>query len=206
MNTGDLLAKHAGLWHDATHHAFLEGVRSGALPGAAFETWLVQDYQFVATALRAQALVLAQAPRSDQMVLAGGLVALTGELDWFEGHLRSRGLSLTAPLQPVNRAYGDFLVVMAREVYPAALIVAATAERAYLEAWSGARPAAPAYQEFVARWTSDAFREYVDGLTRATDRALAAASPDEASKAEEAFVWTARYEAAFWQMAFERTD
>ena len=206
MNTSELLAKHAELWHEATHHPFLDGVRSGELPESAFETWLAQDYQFVATAFRAQCRLTAQAPRADQSLLVGGLAALATELDWFEGHLRARGLPLDAPLQPTNRAYGDFLIVMADAVYPAALIVAAIAERAYLDAWSGARPAAPAYAEFVERWTSDGFRAYVDDLARAADRVLASASPEERRQAEEAFVWTARYEAAFWQMAFGSTS
>jgi thiaminase len=127
-------------------------------------------------------------------------LALAEELDWFERHLASRGLRTDAPLLPANRAYGDFLLVMAGAPYPAALIVAATAERAYYEAWSGVRPAAPAYAECVDRWTNDAFRDYVHALARATDHALANASPEVAAAAEDAFVWTARYEAEFWQM------
>ena len=202
MNTAELLAKHAALWHAATHHPFLDGVRAGTLPEEAFNRWLEQDYRFVATALKAQCELLAQAPRADQLLLANGLVALAAELDWFEGHLAARGLRTDAQLLPANRAYGDYLVVMARAPYPAALMVAAIAERAYYEAWSTARPAAPAYGEFVDRWTNDAFRAYVADLARATDRALAGAGPAEVAAAEDAFVWTARYEAAFWQMTF----
>lgn len=204
MITAELLAKHAALWRAATHHPFLEGVRAGSLPEEAFNRWLEQDYRFVATALRAQCDLLAQAPRADQLLLANGLVALATELDWFERHLAARGLRIDAPLLPTNRAYSDYLVVMARAPYPAALMVAATAERAYYEAWSTARPAAPAYTEFVDRWTNEAFRAYVEDLARATDRALADASPEEIAAAEDAFVWTARYEAAFWQMTFEQ--
>jgi len=202
VNTTELLTKHRQLWHEATHHPFLDGVRNGSLPVEAFNRWLEQDYRFVATALKAQCLLLAQARRADQLLLANGIVALATELDWFEGHLRTRGLSTAAPLLPVNRAYGDFLLVMAQVPYAAALIVAATSERAYFEAWSTAKPAAPAYTEFVDRWTNDAFRAYVEDLARAADRALAAASRVEAAAAEDAFIWTARYEAAFWQMAF----
>jgi thiaminase len=203
MNTTELLKKHADLWHRATHHRFLDGIRSGDLPQEAFDRWLVQDYRFVEAGLRAQCLLLAQAPRRDHALLAGGVAALTAELDWFEAHLRSRGVSLDVELLPTNRAYQDFLIVMAQAPYAPALMVAATAERAYFDAWTGTLPPAPQYEEFAARWTSDAFRDYVHALADATDRALAEASLLDQQKAEEAFVWTARYEAAFWEMVFQ---
>ena len=152
MNTSELLSRHAQLWHSATHHRFLDGIHTGDLPRSAFERWLQQDYRFVEAGLRAQCLLLAQAPRVDHVLLAGGVAALTAELDWFEDHLRTQGLSLDVELHPLNRAYSDFLIVMAQKPYPAALIVAATAERAYHEAWSGTVPAAPTYQDFIDRW------------------------------------------------------
>lgn len=202
MNLNSLLMKHAPLWHGATHHAFLDGVRTGTLPPAAFDTWLVQDYRFVATALPAQALLVAQAPRRDHALLVGGLAALVAELDWFEAHLAARGLDPAASLHAVTRAYGDYLLVTARAPYPAALTACAVVERAYFEAWSGTLPAAPAYAEFADHWTTAAFRAYVDDLCAAADRALGHATPEQQRAADEAFVWTARYEAAFWQMAF----
>jgi len=123
MDTTELLRAHARLWHAATRHPFLDGVRDGSLPRQAFETWLVQDYLFVGKALAAQAVLVSQAPRADQALLVGGLAALVTELDWFEGHLRARGLDPATPMQPTNRAYCDFLHVMARAPYPVALTV-----------------------------------------------------------------------------------
>lgn len=201
MNAEQLLRDHADLWRAATHSPFLDGIRSGELPEATFSTWLVQDYRFVAQSLRAQALLVAQAPRRDQGLLSQGVATLAAELDWFEAHLRSRGLDLATPMLPTCRAYGDYLLVMARAPYPSALTVAWTAERAYLDSWKGAEPASPAYHDFVERWTSDLFEEYVQGLARAVDQAFARASEDEVREAEEAFIWTARYERAFWAMA-----
>ena len=202
MQFDRLLERHGDLWRQATQHPFLDGIRDGTLPGEALDTWLAQDYLFVTTALQAQADLLARAPRADQALLIGGLAALESELTWFETHLRSRDLDLAAPLTVTGRAYGDFLRVMAAGPYPAGIVVTATLERAYLEAWSGARPGAPAYCEFVEHWTTDAFRAYIDALVAAADNALSAASPHERVGAEEAFIWTARYERDFWQMAF----
>ena len=195
--------RHDELWHAATHHPFLDGVRDGSLPVRAFDLWLVQDYHFVATAFAFQSLVLSIAPRGDQRLLVDGLSALVAELDWFETHAAARGLLFDAPLQPACRAYGDFLLATAREPYAATITTVWTVERAYLEAWNSARPGAPAYQEYVEHWTAPGFEAYVSALAAAADRALMAATPEARRAAEGAFIWTARYEREFWQMALQ---
>ena len=63
-------------WHTATHHPFLTDIRDGSLAAPAFKRWLEQDYLFVGDLLHFQARLAARAPRADQNVLIGGLVAL----------------------------------------------------------------------------------------------------------------------------------
>ncbi len=84
MPVADLPSRHPDAWTRATRHPFLEAVRDGTIPTAAFDTWLVQDFRFVSDLLRFQARKLARAPRPTQPVLAAGAVALVDELDWFE--------------------------------------------------------------------------------------------------------------------------
>jgi thiaminase len=198
----ELLLRHAFLWKEATRHPFLDGVRDGSLPSAAFETWLVQDYHFVAAALGFQAWVLGRAPRVDQRVLVNGLSALVEELDWFEGLARASELSLAVSPQPAGRAYAAFLAGLHDAPYVAGVATVWAIERAYLEAWNGVRPGAARYRAYVEHWTTPEFASYVDSLAVAADRALADASPAEARAAEAAFVATAQHERAFWQMAF----
>ncbi|MGI8553269.1 MAG: TenA family transcriptional regulator [Dehalococcoidia bacterium] len=202
MGSEELRERHVALWHGAVHHPFLDGIRSGDLPESAFQTWLVQDYHFVARLLRFQALLLAQAPRADQRVLSAGLAALVAELDWFEEQAPLHSLSLQAPLQPACRAYTDFLIALTHEPYPAGITALWAVERAYLDAWAGVRPGAPAFREYVDHWTTDAFVMYVEEIAEATDRSLKLASADQMAQADGAFAWTARYERDFWQMAF----
>ena len=71
-------------------------------------------------------------------------------------------------------------------------------ERAYLEAWRTALPAAPVFREFVEHWTNDAFAAYVSELEAATNRVLEPAGDAE----REAFRRVAQHERAFWQMAY----
>ena len=84
MKTRDLIASEEVLWHAATHHPFLDGVRDGSLGPGAFSRWLVQDYHFALALTRAEARYLANAPREDFEVLVRGLEAMVAELAWFE--------------------------------------------------------------------------------------------------------------------------
>ena len=118
----DLVERHADSWREATRHPFLDAVRSGNLDPRDFGAWLVQDHHFVRDLLRFQALLLAEAPRSDQAALAGGLVALEAELSWFEEHAARLGLDLTVPRHPTTEDYAGFLEELAAGPYPEGIV------------------------------------------------------------------------------------
>jgi formylaminopyrimidine deformylase / aminopyrimidine aminohydrolase len=189
----DLPRRHARAWREATSHPFLAGVRDGTISGPAFDTWLVQDARFAADLLRFQARMLARAPRAAQAVLAAGIAALVEELDWFDRQAAARGLDLTAPALPATEAYAALLVRLDAADVPTALTALWAIERAYLDAWSTARPAARAYRGFVDRWTAPGFAGYVADLEAAADAA--------GEGSEEVFLAVAAAEKAFWDMA-----
>jgi len=202
MTTADLIAAHSGLWQAATRHPFLDGVRDGTLPRAALDRWLVQDYLYVGALLGFQARLLARAPRPDQRLLAQGVLALVDELEWFETLARERGLDLAAPVAPANAAYIATLARLEQAPYPAAITALWAIERAYADAWNGARPGAEPYRALIEHWTAPGFAEYVAALAVAAERAAAAATADERRAAAEAFAEIAERERDFWQMAF----
>jgi formylaminopyrimidine deformylase / aminopyrimidine aminohydrolase len=201
LTTDALLTRHAAAWQAATVHPFLAGVRDGSVPEDSFDRWLAQDYLFAQALVRAQSRIAAGAPFADVGLLAGGVVATVGELDWFEEMAARRGLALDAPTHPANRAYCDFLLAVTYAAYPAQITAIWALERTYLESWEGAHPGAQPYREFVQRWTTDAFRSYVGDLQAAVDRQLEASVGEPAREAEEVFVWVTRYERGFWDMA-----
>ena len=202
MTAQKLIESEAELWRAATHHPFLDGVRDGTLPPEEFACWLVQDYQFGAALTRVEARYLAAAPREDLGLLAAGVQAMVAELDWFEQKAAERELHLGAPLHATARAYIGYLYALCDQPYSVQLTALWALERAYLDAWRGARPGAEAFREFVVRWTNDAFASYVAALEAATSRVLG----HNADAEREAFRQVARYERAFWEMASERTD
>ena len=202
MRAKDLIEDNAQLWRAATHHAFLDEVGDGTLDAAAFARWLSQDYHFAVALIRSEARALACAPREDLELLVGGIQAMVAELDWFESKASEREIDLEVELHPTARAYIDYLRALADEPYSVQLTALWALERAYLEGWRTARPGAPAFREFVERWTSDAFAAYVDALEAAVNRAIGRGGGAE----REVFRWVAKYEEAFWEMAYARGD
>jgi len=125
--------------------------------------------------------------------LAGGLVALEAELGWFESQAKRRGLALSSDRQPATEAYRLALAKLLEDGFEPAITALWALERAYLEAWRGAAPGAPAYGEFVAHWTMPEFGEYVAELETAAG---------EGREAEDAFLEVCRLERGFWDMAW----
>lgn len=204
MDTNRLLDKHGELWRESSGHGFIEGVRDGDLPHGAFDTWLVQDYLFVRDALRFQSRLVPLAPRRDQSLIIGGLVAIEAELTWFEEKAGERGLSLDNGHHPDNAAYARFLDGLEGEAYVAKIVSLWAVEQAYLDAWTNASPGAEEYREFVEHWTVPEFAGYVGALRDAADHALSRSDERLAHGAEDAFLYVAKLERDFWGIAFSR--
>ena len=164
---------------------------------AVFDGWLAQDYRFVADLLRFQARLLGRAPRSAQPVLAAGVVALVDELAWFEQQATRRHLDLDVDPLPATVAYGRLLDRLDGMDVAVALAMLWTLERTYLDAWAYAAPGAPAYQEYVAHWTTPQFAGYVTALATAADALGAGTDLDPL------FNEVVDAEIRFWDMAWE---
>jgi thiaminase len=195
MQVISLLERHADRWTAAVRHPFLEGVRDGTLPVAAFDTWLVQDFRFVQDLLGFQERLVARAPDAARPVLAGGCQALADELDWFRRLAAERELDLGADPLPVTLAYADLLHRLDAAPYPVAVTALWALERVYLEAWRGAAPGAPEHRELVEHWTTPAFAEYVGQLGDLVEQAAPGAAVDDV------LVEVLEQERAFWEMA-----
>jgi thiaminase len=189
----DLPLRAPDLWAAATGSLFLDGVRDGTLPPPALAAWLAQDALFVADLLTFQARLVARAPRTDQLLLAGGVLAIVDELAWFDDLAARRSLELNPAPLPATLAYRDLLVRLDAAPYPDALAALWVIERVYLDAWTSALPAAPAYRELVEHWTTPAFAAYVAALEQ-----LAQQPADTGLLGE-----VLRQEVAFWDAAFQ---
>jgi len=184
------------LWQQATTARFLDALADGSLPAETFHRWLAQDYYFADALNSFQAIALAKTPRDLRKPLLQGLVALGAEMDWFESVAATSGVNLGVAQHPICRHYCDFLLRVAYiESYPILLMVLFGVEASYLAAWSRLRPGGP-YLDFIRRWSSPEFAEYVSSL-----RALAEQHPRESSQAY--FEEVLNHERDFWTMAWE---
>ncbi len=191
-----LIAGAGPLWQEATRSPFLDAAAAGTLPAGAFQRWLAQDYLFAKGLTAYQALLIAKVPRECHKPIIAGLAALDAELDWFESHAARLGLDLRIPPHPICRRYIDFLMRAAYTLpYPVLLAILFGVEVSYLAAWS-ALPVQGPYQEFIERWSSPGFRQYVAGLEGLVDQ-----HPHPA--AQENFNRVLEHERDFWKMSWE---
>ena len=191
-----------GLWERATRHPFLRQVGQGR--AAFFDVWLAQDALFVADLVVFQSRLVARAPRSAQAVIAGGVVGLVAELDWFDQQADALGVpaevaAAGAAPAVATRSYRAFLRRLDAEPYPRAVVALWVLERVYLEAWryAGSCGSAGPHAAAVAHWTEPAFAAYVTELED-----LAAAAADElGGEVRDVVTAVLVHEAAFWDMA-----
>lgn len=184
------------LWKAATASPFLDALAAGSVPEEAFRRWLSQDYLFGKELTAFQAIVLAKAPRDCHKPLISGLVALDSELEWFESRAHRLKLDLNIPPHKICRQYTDYLVRCGyTERYPVLLAMLFGVEVSYLAAWSSLPVTGP-YAEFIDRWSSKGFAEYV-----ATLRALTERHPHPAAQGH--FNQVLSHERVFWEMSWE---
>ncbi|MEM6903975.1 MAG: thiaminase II [Pseudomonadota bacterium] len=117
------------VWPAYTRHAFVEGMRDGSLPRAAFIHYLIQDYVFLVHFSRAWALAVAKADTLDEMKAAAATVnaLVNHEMQLHIETCAAEGISeaelFNASEEAANLAYtryvleagysGDFLDLMA---------------------------------------------------------------------------------------------
>jgi thiaminase/transcriptional activator TenA len=197
-----LLQNHSQAWQEATVHPFLEQCKLGTIKPEQFNTWLVQDYQFVVDFTRIVARVLAVAPLNHFDVILGGLSVLKDELNWFKEKAAERQLNLATEKQPTCIKYCEFMDSLAAMPYPVQAAALWAIELAYNQGWQlpGVMPSP--YNEFADRWGNSGFTEYVKLLEQQADEVLKTAPKTIQQQTEQAFLNVAQLEKDFWQMAF----
>ncbi|MFQ5879959.1 MAG: TenA family protein [Dehalococcoidia bacterium] len=204
-----LLAAAQPVWQASVAHPFVQEMAAGTLPKEKFGFWVQQDYLFVADARKFLGLLLARA--EDEEIyrrLTQFLAGLELELELFRTYARDNNLSLTLAMAPVCRGYADFMLARAAlGSFDEAMTALYAAEKAYYDAWRTVRdrtsPQGP-YARWIANWSSDAFRQWVDWLAAALDRLTAGKPETELARLEKIFLTTARYEYLFWDMTYRQ--
>ena len=204
------------VWEEYTRHAFVEGLRDGSLPRAAFLGYLAQDYIFLIHFARAWALAVTKAETIEEMRACAATVdaLVNGELSLHVRTCAEAGLSeadlFAAEEHPANLAYtryvldaghsGDFLDLLA---------ALAPCVMGYGEI--GARLAADAtpdhpYADWIATYAGDEYQQVCRDVGTLFDGAVTRrlGETPEATPGWDRlchrFTTATRLEVGFWEM------
>ena len=191
----------------SSDHKFIQMVSNGQITQQQFNTWLAQDYLFVNDYIRLVAHALVNAPQHDYTLLINGLSSLADELKWFEKKLKERSI-LRNDIKPLsaNLTYQRWLdeLIQTKKSYLDLIIAVYAIELCYCKAWKVVKN--PNYQEFVSRWGSAEFTQFIEQLRVAVDAASITASEDDKKEGRQLWNDIMRLEVGFWNMAINETS
>ena len=200
-------------WHAYTRHPFLEGLKDGTLPRAAFLTYLRQDYIFLMHFSRAWSLAVVKAGNLAEMQAANATVhgLLHFEMALHVGICEAEGIS-QAELEateeaPENLAYtryvleagysGDFLDLLAA-LAPCVLGYGEIGARLLAEADD------TPYRDWIETYGGEEYQQLCRDTGALIDRAITdrlGPSPEALPRWQglcRRFTTATRLEAAFW--------
>ncbi|ETX30141.1 thiaminase II [Roseivivax isoporae] len=202
-------------WDAYVRHAFVEGLRDGSLPRAAFLHYLVQDYLFLVHFARAWALAVTKAATIEEMRICAGTVhaLIDDEMRLHVATCAEAGIDAAtlaaAEERPENLAYtryvldaghsGDFLDLLAA-LAPCVL--------GYGEIGARLAPAAPgaSYGAWIDTYAGTDYQQVCADVGALIDGAAARAlGPDPAASPRwerlcATFRTATRLEVGFWDM------
>ena len=198
------------VWRAMAAHPFVRGVAGGTLPEAAWRAWVQQDRVFVLEERRVAGALRAHGLPPALERLCGRLdEALAHEAEAFAAEAERLGFAADAEPWPICLGYTAYLLEAARDGLPEGLTALFGVERAYLDTWTAVRaasqPGSP-YHAWIQNWTSDEFRAFVAELAHQLDDLTGTPSPALAVRLQTRFARVARFELAFWEMAWSGWD
>ncbi len=151
-----------GPWRDYTRHAFVEGLKDGTLPRAAFLHYLRQDYVFLIHFSRAWALAVVKSETHAEMLAASRTVngLISEEMKLHIGICEAEGISqnelFATPERPENLAYTRY-------------VLEAGFSGDLLDLLAALAPCVMGYGEIgtrlAAEATSDTYRDWIDAYS-----------------------------------------
>jgi len=196
-------------------HPFVRGIGDGTLDKELFRFWIRQDYLFLIEYARLLGLAAARAPDLSTMGRFAELLdqTLRVEMDLHRSYCGDLGIEPadleSEEMAPTTRGYTDFLLRTAAigdfaELLAALLPCMWGFSEIGLGLAAAGRPDDEGYARWIDMYASAEFTGLVGWLRELTDRIgddLSAATRD---RVREVFLTSARYELAFWEMAWTR--
>ncbi|WP_202078480.1 thiaminase II [Caldalkalibacillus salinus] len=202
------------IWQASFDHPFVKGIGDGGLPLDRFRFYVLQDSYYLSQFARVQAL---GAAKTDDFYITKRMavhVQGTYEAEHALHDTFMKKLDITKEeikqFKPAPTAYAYTSHLM-RAGYNGHLgdIIAALLPCYWLyyeigEKLQGATPQEPIYQEWIAAYGGDWFRELVEEQINNLDTIAEQVTQAERDRMQEHFMISSQYEYAFWDMAYKK--
>jgi thiaminase (transcriptional activator TenA) len=215
MKFSEQLRKEAdAIWQASFNHPFVTGIADGTLSLDCFRYYVKQDAYYLSHFARVQALGAAKAGDlfTTSRLAAHAQGTAEAELSLHENFSKRLGITdeEKANFKPAPTAYA-----YTSHLYRAAAnghlgdIIAALLPCYWLyyeigERLQGEIPEEPIYQEWIAAYGGEWFRELVEEQINRLDELAARVTEEDRIRMKEHFIISSQYEYSFWEMAYTK--
>ncbi|MDO5142464.1 MAG: thiaminase II [Eubacteriales bacterium] len=216
--TDRLLTAAHTIWEGYLRHPFVRGLADGSLPVEKFRFYLLQDYVYLFDYAKvfAQGVVRAREPAVMRSFATYVSNILNGEMDIHRSYMKRLGIT-PAQAEHVapsldNLSYTAYMRAIAAEEGPAeimAAVLSCALSYEHIAKWIVAHYPHAAdhafYGEWVQGYAADAYAAANDHLVALLEQLAAGYTQSQLAHLTEIFVNCSRYEARFWDMAWNGT-
>ncbi|MCF6411288.1 thiaminase II [Pseudalkalibacillus salsuginis] len=200
------------IWEASFKHPFVTGIADGTLPLENFRYYVLQDAYYLSHFARVQSLGAAKSPNIETTASMAAHAKGTYEAELSLHENFSKQLGITdeerSTFKPAPTAYA-----YSSHMYRAAQfghlgdIIAAILPCYWLYYEIGERlqefkPEEPIYQEWIAAYGGEWFRELVEEQINRLDQIAENVTDQDRERMKEHFIISSQYEYEFWDMAY----
>ncbi len=215
QTTERLLAASRTIWEGYLAHPFVQGIADGSLAVDKFRFYLLQDYLYLFDYAKVFAQGVVKSREPEVMRTFAGYVEsiLGGEMNVHRGYMKRLGITEeqaeTVKPSLSNLSYTAYMRAVAAEEGPAeimAAVLSCALSYEYIAKWIVANYPDAEKHEFYGEWVqsyaSEGYAEENVRLTALMEKLAEGYSEQQLQHLTDIFVDCSRYEAMFWDMAW----
>ena len=217
MSTVERLLKATeDIWAGYHEHPFVQGIKNGTLDQEKFRSYIIQDYWYLMDYTKVFAVGVAKSKSVETMKMFAKYIQaiLDGEVNVHNGYMGVFGITQEeldrTPIAQDNRSYTSYMLSVAYKGGEAEVLTAifscAYSYEVIARKMVEENPAAPEHP-FYGRWVRGYITErYTHNnvvLKEMLERLTKDYTEAQLQYLEEVFTACSRYEASFWDMAWE---
>lgn len=218
MSTVERLLKATeDIWAGYHEHPFVQGIKNGTLDQEKFRSYIIQDYWYLMDYTKVFAVGVAKSKSVETMKMFAKYIQaiLDGEVNVHNGYMGVFGITQEeldrTPIAQDNRSYTSYMLSVAYKGGEAEVLTAifscAYSYEVIARRMVEENPAAPDHP-FYGRWVRGYITDRYTGnnvqLMEMLERLTAHYTEEQLQYLEEVFTACSRYEASFWDMAWEQ--